>query len=131
MSFIAKFSIDGVERNVLNCSYRLTQVTDDTGRPTSIPRGGSIVLTLESNGSVDLFDWMISSTQTKNGKITFFRRDSMSKLITLNFTDAHCIDYMEEFNHNSEFPMQITLQLSAKELKLNDSAYKNNWPGEN
>jgi hypothetical protein len=129
MSFIAKLDIDGQEANVLYCSFRFSQVTDSTGRPSSVPQGGSVTLTVESSGKVDLFDWMISPTQKKSGSVTFFRRDTMSKLKKLDFTDAHCVDYNEVYQHDGEFPMQITLMISAKELKLNDSSFKNNWPG--
>ena len=130
MSFLAKFSADGEESTVLHCKFRFSQETDRTNRPTSIPMGGLIDITIESTGSTNLFDWMVSTTQTKSGQITFYRRDNMSKLKVLKFSDAHCVDYHEEYNHDSEFPMQITLQLSAKQIKLNDSAYKNNWPDE-
>ena len=78
MSFLANFSADGEELTVLNCRFHFAQETDRTNRPTSIPMGGVIDLTIESNGSTNLFDWMISSTQTKSGIITFFRRDSRS-----------------------------------------------------
>lgn len=128
MSFIAKLKLTGDEMNVLHCSFRLSQNTDATGKPTAVPQGGTVNLMVESDGSTDLFDWMISSTQTKSGTITFFRRDNMSKLKTLSFTDAHCVDYYEIFDHNSEEPMRIQLMLSAKEIKLNDSQFKNNWP---
>lgn len=130
MSFLAKFTADGEELTVLSCRFRFSQETDRTNRPTSIPMGGVIDITIESNGNTNLFDWMISSTQTKSGEVVFYRRDSMSKLKTLKFNDAHCIDYQEEYNHNGEYPMQISMQLSAKEIKLNDSTYKNNWPDE-
>lgn len=128
MSFIAKLKLDGEEMNVLHCGFRFTQITDATGKPTAIPKGGMIDLLLESTGSTDLFDWMISPTQTKNGVITFYRRDTKSKLKTLEFTDAHCVDYYETFDHIGENPMRIQLTVSARELKLNDSEFKNNWP---
>jgi len=128
MSFIAKMKLDGEEMNVLHCGFRFTQMTDATGKPTAIPHGGSINLLLESNGGTDLFDWMISPTQTKSGTITFYRRDTMSKLKTLEFTDAHCVDYYETFDHIGQNPMQIQLTISALEIKLNDSEFKNNWP---
>ncbi|HEX9513139.1 MAG TPA: type VI secretion system tube protein TssD [Puia sp.] len=128
MSFIAKLRLDGEEINVLHCGFRFTQMTDNTGKPTAKPQGGSINILVESSGSTDLFDWMISPTQLKNGSITFYRRDSMSKLKTLEFTDAVCIDYYETFDHAGETPMQIQLTLSAHELKLNDSEFTNNWP---
>jgi hypothetical protein len=128
MSFIAKLKIDGEEMNILHCGFRFSQVTDATGKPTAIPHGGNVNLIVESNGGTDLFDWMISPTQTKSGVITFFRRDTNSKLKTLEFTDAHCVDYYETFDHIGDNPMQIQLTLSAHEIKLNDSEFKNNWP---
>jgi hypothetical protein len=128
MSFIAKLKLDGEEMNVLHCGFRFSQVTDATGKPTAIPKGGTIDLLVESTGGTDLFDWMISPTQTKNGVITFYRRDTKSKLKTLEFTDAHCVDYYETFDHIGENPMRIQLTISSRELKLNDSEFKNNWP---
>jgi len=128
MSFIAKLSLDGEEMNVLYCNFHFSQVIDPTGRPSSIPKGGTVNLTLESTGKVDLFDWMVSATQRKSGSITFYRRDTMSKLKTLVFTDAHCVDYSESYHHDGDFPMQIALMLSAREIKLNGSPFRNNWP---
>lgn len=128
MSFIAKLSIDGEEMNILQCGFRFSQTTDATGKPTAIPQAGAIHLTVESNGSTDLFDWMVSPTQTKRGVITFFRRDNMSRLKTLEFDDAHCVDYYETFDHAGDFPMQVEVQISAREIRLNDSEFVNNWP---
>lgn len=128
MSFIAKLRIDGEEMNVLHCGFRFTQGVDATGKPTSIPQGGLVQLTVESTGASDLFDWMINPTQTKSGMITFFRRDNLSKLKTLEFGDAHCVDYYETFDHIGDSPMQIQLAISAREIKLNDSEFRNNWP---
>lgn len=129
MSFLSKLSIDGSEElNVLYCSYRFNQMIDSTGKPTSIPKGGLVTVTVESKSDTDLFDWMINPTGTKNGIVTFYRRDTMSKLKTLSFADAYCVDFQEEFNHVGEMPLQITFTLSAKTLKLNDSEFKNNQP---
>ena len=129
MAFLAKLTIDdGDELNVLNCSYRFTQGTDATGKPTSIPQGGYVSLVVESTKATDLFDWMINPTGTKNGIVTFYRREMESKLKTLEFTDAYCIDYQEDFDHKGEHPMQISFTVSAKTIKVNYSQFKNNWP---
>ena len=93
-----------------------------------MPQGGTINLSVESTGTTDVFDWMISPVQTKSGTITFFRRDNMSKLKILEFTEGHCVDYYEFFEHKGEHPMQITFTISVKELKLNESQFINNWP---
>lgn len=128
MSFIAKINIDGEELNVLHCSFRFTQITDATGKPTAVPQGGNIKILLESTGSTNLFDWMISPTQTKSGEIIFYRRDSMSKMKTIEFSEAHCVDYYESFDSEGKNPMQIQIVVSAREIRINDSEYKNNWP---
>src|SRR5688572_13820139 len=104
MSFTAKIEIGGLELNVLHCGFRFTQVTDASGKPTSIPQGGSISLVLESSGSTILFDWMINPTEKKSGLVTFYRRDSMSKMKSLKFEDAHCVDYYESFDHDTDNP---------------------------
>jgi hypothetical protein len=129
MAFLAKVSIDGGdEMNVLNCSFRFTQVTDATGKPSSIPHGGYVSLIIESTKETELYDWMIGPTATKNGTVTFYRRDMLSKLKTLEFTEGYCVDYQESFDHRGEHPMQIALTISARTLKLNESEFKNNWP---
>ncbi|MCX6270842.1 MAG: type VI secretion system tube protein TssD, partial [Bacteroidetes bacterium] len=58
MSFKAKFSVDGKEFNVLSASYHLYQETDATGRPSSITRGGSITVTIESTDDTSMFAWI-------------------------------------------------------------------------
>ncbi len=128
MSFLARLEIDGEEMSVLHCSFRFSKSVDTTGKPVSIPKGGLIKLTIESTGNTQLFDWMISTTQTKNGTITFFRRDASSKLKALEFSEAYCVDYFETYNHLGDFPMQVELLISAMEIKLNDSEFVNNWP---
>jgi hypothetical protein len=129
MPFLTELSIDGGKIiNVLNCDYRFSQTTNATGKVTSIPTGGYVNLTIESTDSVEVFDWMIHPTSIKNGIITFFRRDVKSKMKTLEFTDAYCVEYHESYDHLGEHPMQITFTLSAKKLKLNDSEFVNNRP---
>lgn len=128
MSFLARLELDGEEMSVLQCGFRFSQNIDATGKPVSRPKGGTISLTVESTGDTQLFDWMVNPTQAKNGKVTFYRRDTSSKLKVLEFTDAHCVDYNETYTHTGDHPMQIELIISALEIKLNDSEYKNNWP---
>lgn len=128
MSFLARLELDGEPLTVLHCGFRFSQATDVTGKPTAIPQGGTISLTVESDADTHLFDWMINPTQTKSGTITFFRRDASSKLKTIEFIDAHCVDYYETYDHLGEHPMQIQMVLSAHEVKMNDSEFKNNWP---
>ena len=129
MSFIAKLQLQHEEEmSVLRCSFRFNQAIDATGKPAAMPQGGTISLVLISNGQAGLFDWMISPVQTRNGKITFIRYDTMSKLKVLEFENAHCVEYFESFDQMGDHPLQIQLTLSAHIIKLNEATFKNNWP---
>jgi hypothetical protein len=100
MPFLAKVSIDGGEEmNVLHCNFRFSQSTDATGKPASLPQGGFVTITVESTQSTEIYDWMIAPTAVKNGLITFYRRDIKSKMKTLEFAEAFCVDYSETFDH--------------------------------
>jgi hypothetical protein len=72
---------------------------------------------------------MINTLQKKNGRITFIRYDTMSKLKTLEFENALCVEYHETFDPVGEHPITLQLTLSAHTIKLEDSVFKNNWPG--
>lgn len=128
MSFKATLLLEGATMNVLECQFTFSQQTDETGKPSHRPRGGIIRIVIESDGSSRLFDWMISNSGTKSGTITFWRRDVMSRMKELRFSDAYCVRYGEHFDAGGQRPMQVRLKLSARELALNQSVYHNPWP---
>lgn len=127
MSFLAKLELDGETYNVLEFDLHITQEVDHNGKPQTIAQGGNIRLVVESTKSVDFMKWMISSTQTKNGKITFFRRDAMSKLKELKFEKAFCVNFHESFRSNNEVPMQIEMLLSAKDIDFSGAVLGKPW----
>ncbi|WP_306353362.1 type VI secretion system tube protein TssD [Flavobacterium sp. '19STA2R22 D10 B1'] len=128
MSFLAKLEIDGEEMNVLEFQCTLAQDTDKSGKPSSDPVGGKLRLVIESTKSVMLFDWMISTSQTKNGVLTFFRRDAISKMRELQFKDGYCIRYDELFISYNDMPMRTEILISSKEITMNGSVFSRNWP---
>lgn len=127
MSFLAKLELDGETYNIIEFDLHITQEVDHNGKPQTIAQGGNIRLVLESTKSVDFMKWMISSTQTKNGKITFFRRDALSKMKELKFEKAFCINFHESFRSNNEIPMQIELLLSAKDIDFGGAVLGKPW----
>ena len=130
MSFIARLQLQNEDEiNVLRCSFRFNQNIDVTGKAASKPMGGTINITLASINHPGLLEWMITTSQTKNGKITFVRYDTMSKLKTLEFENALCVEYNEVFDPAGEHPIILQLTLSAHTIRLEDTVYKNNWPG--
>ena len=128
MSFLSKLEIDGETMNVLDFHCKVEQNVDKSGKPSADPSIGDIVIVVESTKSTLLFDWMISNIQTKNGKLTFFRRDAISKMRELEFNDAYCISYNESFNANTNLSMQIEFSISCKEIIMNGSKLSRNWP---
>ncbi|MGB5436709.1 MAG: type VI secretion system tube protein TssD [Maribacter sp.] len=127
MSFLAKLVIDGQEYNVLHCTYNFEQSMDSTGKPSGKPLGGQIMITLESQGKYDLFHWMASPDQTKDGSIIFYKRDAMSQLQRVEFTKAYCVKLVENFDANSATPMQKRIVISAKTIKIGDMIFENRW----
>ena len=128
MSFLAKLEIDGETMNVLECHFKLSQDSDKTGKPSGDPHGGEIILILESTKSTMLFDWMKSNSQTKNGKLTFYKRDALSKMRELEFNEAYCLGYSETFTAVSNSSMSVEIVVSAKEIIMNGSKLSRNWP---
>lgn len=128
MSFKAELHLDGKRLNVLKCEYTFNQNIDLNGKPSARPRGGQISLTVESTADTDLFDWMISNTQTKSGSIVFYRRDTLAKMKEIRFTDAYCVEFKELFAATGEHPMLVSLGLTAKELQAGNATYRNPWP---
>jgi hypothetical protein len=69
MSFLTSLSVAGKDYKVLNVSYDLAQETDASGRPSTVTRGGRIMLEVESTGSTELFEWMTNNFERKDGSV--------------------------------------------------------------
>jgi hypothetical protein len=127
MSFKAKFSAAGMERNILAVDYGMLQETDATGRPSSITRGGKINITVEGTGATDLFEWMTNSFERKDGSIIFVKRDNDATLKELKFKEAYIVKYREDFDSTGDNPLTETFTISAKEITLGNAEHKNAW----
>ncbi len=127
MSFKAKLKVAGKELNVLSTNYSLKQETDATGRPSSVTRGGKIMLTVESSGDTTFFEWMCNSFERKDGSIVFFKRDSDATLKELKFKEAYLVDYRENFDNTGDNPITESFTISAKEITLGTGTHTNEW----
>jgi hypothetical protein len=127
MSFKATFNDGGSDWIVLQCAFSLHQDVDTTGRPSSVTRGGNIIVTVESTDDTSLFEWMCDSYLKKDGTITFNKRDEDSKMKELNFIEAYMIGYEESFDFSGTGAMIITFTLSAKEISMGNGVHVNEW----
>lgn len=126
-SFLAKLILDGETYTVLKCSYKFKKPTDPTTKPTGEVQGGKIKLTIESRGNMGLLEWIIAPEREKDGIITFFKRDAMSRLLQIEFQKAQCIRFKEKFNSVDNEPMHINFTLTARNLSFNHVKYINDW----
>ena len=65
--------------------------------------------------------------QTKDGSVVFYKRDAMSKLQEVIFQKAYCISLEVEFDALDDFPLQKTIVISAKSLRIGDMKFDNMW----
>lgn len=127
MSFLSKLELDGNTYNILECKYKFVQPIDSTGKPKGMPKGGEIVIRIESTGNPELLSWMLDHSQVKNGKIVFYRRDAMSKLQELVFEKAFCVEFSEQFNASNDEPLQIEMHLIAKSFNVSGAVHEKLW----
>lgn len=128
MSFKAILEIDGNEYRVLNCSYTLQQEYDNTGRPSSVARGGVVNFVLESTDDTSLFEWMCDSYLKKDAKVTFNKRDEDAKMKELEIMEAYMVNYEESFDDSGSGAMVQSFSLSARSIKMGNGEHENEWP---
>ncbi len=127
MSFRTKLNVAGKELNILHVAYDLFQEIDATGRPSSITRGGTITITVESTADSFFFEWVTNNFERKDGSIVFIKRDTDAKLKELKFKEAYLVSYKETFDSTGTNPLVETFTLSAKELELGGGKHLNEW----
>ena len=127
MSFLAKLELDGKPYNILDCSFDFDQSFDQNGEPSSRPKGGMLLMSIEMNSDTSLFHWMISPTLTKSGAVIFYKRDGMAQLLKIEFTDAYCVHLSGRFDAVSKEPLKIQIRISAQSIKIGDVEFENHW----
>lgn len=127
MSFKSKLKVGGKELNILNASYDLHQEIDATGRPSSVTRGGTLNLTVESTGDSFFFEWMTNNFERKDGSIQYVKRDTDAKLKEMNFKEGYLVKYKEEFNAADGSPLVESFTISAKEISCGGGEHVNEW----
>lgn len=128
MSFKSDLEIEGTKFKVLHCNYSLRQEFDETGRPSTTVRGGTITVTIDSSESADFFTWMADPYKMKNGKVIFYKRDEKDAVLKeLAFEDGYLVEYQENFDHKGDNPTTETFKISAKKITMGDGEHANEW----
>lgn len=126
MSFKANLKFGGKEYRVLSVNFALSRYIDDTGRPSSVTRGGEIQFSVESTGDTELFEGMCNSFDAKDGSVVFLKRDQDATMKELKFKRAHITNYSESFSDNGG--MFTTFGISCDEIEMGNGKHSNEWP---
>lgn len=127
MSFKSKLKVGSKELNILQVSYNLYQEVDASGRPSSVTRGGTIDITVESTGDSFFFEWVTNNFERKDGSVMFVKRDTDAKLKELNFKEGYLVKYKENFDSTGVNPLTETFTISAVEISMGGGAHHNEW----
>jgi hypothetical protein len=109
------------------CSYGFSQSVDSKGLTSSRVQGGEIHLSFDSVDDTEIFQWMISEEDDKDGKITFVGENNTKPFKTLEFTDARLVSYDESFQDQTH--MITTLIISARQINISGVRHTNTWLG--
>lgn len=129
MSFLAKLTLGDNSYNILTVHFGVSQSVGTNNLPTRNPEIGLINIVVESSNQSELFEWAMMPSQTKNGNILFYRRDSVAPLKTLNFYNAFCINYEEQFASDGEVPMKTKLVISPYSIEMHSIERTQPWAG--
>jgi len=105
---------------VYQMDFGFTQYTDDTGKPSGYPTGGTINMVVESTNDTQLIDWMLEPNALKNGKIEI----QMKNKKVIKFENAYCVQYHESFNYQGgDQPMTISFTISAETITVDSKPF--------
>ena len=123
-----KFTVDGfADREVMNVNYSFVQATDIEGQIAGIPRGGKITIRVKAmnDGNAELLSWMIAPHLAKKGKVEFLKTTDGSTMKSIEFEDAYCIDYTENWTDKEGHWEQV--QLSCRKIVNGPVNYELPW----
>ena len=111
-------------------------MADDSGKPTTRTKGGTITFVMPATSDDDLFfyNWMFRKTETHNGKFVFtvFTNSNRKSFKTVSFLNAYCIGLKDYFNDNDSKLMYTTVTISAEIISVGDGVignaiFNNEW----
>lgn len=130
--FTAKLKIEGKEFSVLKCFYHMDRDTDQSGRPATDVRGGTVMIQIESSSETMFWDWMINPYAQKDGEVEFMKRNDPTPAKVLKFKEAYIVQYGENFDvvgGTRDQPMIENITVSARVLQLDPGGeFTKIWP---
>ncbi|MDP5199145.1 type VI secretion system tube protein TssD [Flavobacterium sp. DG2-3] len=111
MAALGILKLENKEFLILEFNYKCVQLLDALGKPSARPSGWIIDLMIESDSDTTLLEWTLSNAP-KDGIITFYKHDGMSKFKEIKFEKSYCISHKEIFEADGNLPMRQIIQIS-------------------
>lgn len=133
MALQGQLKIGGRTYGIVECSYDFSQTIDETGKPTSRPRGGTITFVMPATSDDDLFfyKWMFNKTQVHDGTFKFcvYTTRNQQSYKTVAFKNAYCINLRDYFNDSDSKLMYTTVTISAESISVGrgGAELNNDW----
>jgi hypothetical protein len=116
---------------IIECAYEFNQSYDETGKPTSRPRGGTItfVMPTPEEGIPFFYNWMFNKSEMHDGTFTFFvyAKNNRKCVKYVSFMNAYCVSLREYFNDNDSRLMYTTVTISAEKISISGAVFDNAW----
>lgn len=134
MAIQGELKIGGRTYQVVECEYEFNQQLDESGKPTSRPKGGQITIVIPATNDDDMFfyNWMFHKSEAKAGFLRFcvYSTDNKKSYKTVSFANAYCYYLRDYFNDNDKKLMYTTIKISAQVIMIgmaNSSIFTNAW----
>ncbi|GAA4027402.1 hypothetical protein GCM10022409_09240 [Hymenobacter glaciei] len=128
-SFRCLLLLAGQELPVVHCAYQFSQPTAQRGRVAAKVRSGLITLELDVPHDDQLLAWATDPQKKLGGTLLFLETNRPTFSEQLEFEDAFCVSYQEDFRSGAESAgaYRCTLQLSAAKLVLGTVERDSTW----
>jgi len=134
MALQGKVTIGGKSYGVVQAQYEFMQTRDETGKPSSRPRGGVITFVMPTTSDDDqlFYKWMFSKTEVKSGKFVFtvWTNHNRRSYKTVEFENAYCVGLKDYFNNSDSKLMYTTVTIVAEIITVGSgdaAVYDNEW----
>lgn len=117
--------------NVLDCNFRFHVPSDNYGRITGRRIVGKINFEIETTPKCVHLANIFFVHATIEGVLTFYNRDSISKMMEVKFENARIIEMETLFSSDGVMPMMNKLTISTEKITLtssgNEAMDTNDW----
>lgn len=122
MAYDATLNVDGNPYKINWLLLRIYRKEDQKGKPASRP-DWSVVVSLDVMDDSTIKNWMIDPHMQKDGKIVMSRIDESATFKEIEFKQAVCVTYFDEFFADMNYLSTIIL-ITGGEVTINKATLR-------